>query len=451
MNRLLLRNLLYSHLVIAGLLAGLFLLVSYFILKAGYYPGLITGIILIVLASLTSVLISFLLISKRLNRSATEIEHACDRLGSGHFDVQIVLSRPDEFTNLVAAFNRMAAEINRVVTNLKQKEQWLGAIMDSLHDGLLVLDSTGRILLANNAFKRITNTTDAEGKFYWEAVREPRLAQMAQQLGTANPALTGEIELNSRTFLCSASFLAGPRQSVFTFHDITEIVQTARMKRDFILNVSHELRTPLAAIKGYVETMEETIDETNRRYLEAIRRHTDRLANLTRDLLVLSTLEDKNFELKPEDVDLREIAANALALFAETAKKKGLKLELRSAEDLPIIRADPFWLEQVLINLLDNAVKFTETGSVILSLELADGWFAISVQDTGIGIAPEHLGAIFERFYVVDKSRSRQSGGTGLGLAIVKHIIRLHNGEVTVTSTPGIGSRFTVRLPILSG
>jgi len=446
-NRPLFLKLLYNHLALVGILTGLFLLASYALRRSSYRPGLLAGIL--VLTALALVFISTLMMSRLLNRSATEIEHACDRLGSGQFDFQLTLKRPDELTDLTDAFNQMATSINQVVTNLREKDRLLTRILDSLHEGLLVLDPAGRVIVANETFKRIVGATAVEGKFYWEVMREPRLGDMLQRLSAATPTSTREIELTSRTFICSASLLPDSRETVLTFHDVTEIIQAARIKREIVLNVSHELRTPLAAIKGYVETLAETIDdEGNRHYLEIIRRHTDRLANLAQDLLELSQLEDKTFELQLEDVDLRTVAANAVAVYERPAKAKGLKLQLHSADNLPTIKADPFRLEQALINLLDNAVKYTETGSITVSLEHHDGHVVIIVQDTGIGIAKEHLSKLFERFYVVDKSRSRRLGSTGLGLSIVKHIALLHNGDVAVESTPGLGSRFTIRLPV---
>jgi two-component system phosphate regulon sensor histidine kinase PhoR len=221
-----------------------------------------------------------------------------------------------------------------------------------------------------------------------------------------------------------------------------------RIKRDLVSSVSHELRTPLTSIKGFAETLEEEIDEKNRHYVEIIRRNTDRLINIVRDLLLLSQMEEAGVEIEMEEVDLKGLAENTVRIFDGQLKEKGLALFLEIEPDLPAISADPFKIEQLLINLLDNAIKYTDQGEVRLSLRRDDRKVVIEVRDTGIGMLKSKLSRIFERFYVVDKSRSRKTGGTGLGLSIVKHIVLLHGGEIAVESEPGKGSRFLVRLPL---
>ena len=193
--------------------------------------------------------------------------------------------------------------------------------------------------------------------------------------------------------------------------------------------------------------MQPTIDPVNRPYLETIIRNTDRLVSLVQDLLTLSELEEHGIELQLEDVDLKEIAGQMLRLFEKRARDKGIELKLSAPDANYSLRADRFKLEQVFINLLDNAVKYTDKGEVELTLARENGKAVIRVRDTGAGIAPEHLPRLFERFYVVDKGRSRQLGGTGLGLSIVKHIVLLHSGEISVESTPGAGTTFRITLP----
>jgi two-component system phosphate regulon sensor histidine kinase PhoR len=185
--------------------------------------------------------------------------------------------------------------------------------------------------------------------------------------------------------------------------------------------------------------------------VEIIKRNTDRLINIVRDLLLLAQLEEKGVELEIEEVDLKALAEQTMRIFDAQAKEKNLALRLESPADLPPVLADPFKIEQVLINLLDNAIKYTDKGEVSLVLGRSDQDVTIAVHDTGIGMPKEKLSRIFERFYVIDKSRSRKTGGTGLGLSIVKHIALLHGGEVSVESAPGAGSHFHVRLPVRSG
>jgi two-component system phosphate regulon sensor histidine kinase PhoR len=319
------------------------------------------------------------------------------------------------------------------------------------------VDSSGRIVLANASFRKLAGEAKAEGRYYWEVIREPDFVELVRSVAADNPTAVRQLEIAGREFACSASYLQAAKQVVLTCHDIAEVARTAQMKRDFVQNVSHELRTPLTAIKGFAETMEATIDKDNRPYLDAITRNTERMVSLVQDLLSLSELEERGAELQLEEVNLSELVGQVLGLSVKAAHDKGLELKLSASGWAGTLRADRFKLEQVLVNLLDNAVKYTDKGGVKVILAREDGGdhgetgagrAVIQVRDTGPGIAAEHLPRIFERFYVVDKGRSRKLGGTGLGLSIVKHIVLLHGGDVAVRSTPGAGTTFTVTLPV---
>ncbi len=220
-----------------------------------------------------------------------------------------------------------------------------------------------------------------------------------------------------------------------------------KIKRDFVVNVSHELRTPLAAIKGFAETLEEEVGENAKTYAGVIKRNTDRLINIVQDLLLLSELEEKGSKPESEEVNLKQLADNVIRIFKSRLTEKGLDFHLRVEDGLPAVKGDSFKLEQMLINLLDNSIKYTEKGKIVLALKQKEGNVEIIVEDTGIGIPQEHLMRIFERFYVVDKSRSKKFGGTGLGLSIVKHIVLSHKGTIAVESSLAKGTRFTIMLP----
>jgi two-component system phosphate regulon sensor histidine kinase PhoR len=238
---------------------------------------------------------------------------------------------------------------------------------------------------------------------------------------------------------------------VAILHDITEFRKLEKIKRDFVLSASHELRTPLTAIKGYVETLQTKISKKDQQYLNVIKRHTERLINIVSDLLNLSELEEKVNKPEFELVNIKNLIENIKTLFAPRFKEKNLALKVNVEEKLPLISGDSFKLEQMLINLVDNAIKYTEKGEVEIAARRLNQSIRITIKDTGIGIAQEHLSRIFERFYVVDKSHSRRMGGTGLGLSIVKHIVLLHNGEIEVESTPGVGTKFIITLPLSQG
>ncbi|MBN2465073.1 PAS domain-containing protein, partial [candidate division WOR-3 bacterium] len=363
-----------------------------------------------------------------------------------------MLGRRGRVRQLGDDFNAMVFSTKTLVDELRQQREALGAVVRSIQEGLAVVDSSGRIVLANASFRRLTGEPKAEGRYYWEVIREPDFIELIRSVTPDNPTAVREFELAGRVFACSANYLPAARQVVLTLHDNSEVTRSAQMKRDFVQNVSHELRTPLTAIKGFAETMETTIDHGNRAYLETIIRNTDRLVSLVQDLLTLSELEERGAELQLEAVNLKEVAEQMLKLFDKAARDKGLALKLSASAWTGTLRADRFKLEQVFTNLLDNAIKYTEKGEVEIRLKReaepdAPIRAVIEVRDTGPGISAEHLPRIFERFYVVDKGRSRQLGGTGLGLSIVKHIVLLHGGEVSVKSTPGAGTTFRVTLP----
>jgi len=279
-------------------------------------------------------------------------------------------------------------------------------------------------------------------------VRIPRFTELVKKVQDEKVNYSvEELSLHGTCFLCSISYLAEREETVVILSDITEMKHVETMKKDFVVNVSHELRTPLTAIKGFVETLEETIDEKNRHYVGIIKRHTKRLVNIVEDLLTLSELDERETALVLDEVNPEDLLRNISLIFEPRMREKGLSWTWNIEPDMSGIKADSFKLEQALINLIDNAVKYTEQGSITLSLKRRDNRVVIEVSDTGIGISEEHLSRIFERFYVVDKSRSKKFGGTGLGLSIVKHIVLLHNGTIDVKSTPAHGTTFSISLP----
>jgi len=223
------------------------------------------------------------------------------------------------------------------------------------------------------------------------------------------------------------------------------------MRIEFVANVSHELRTPLTSIRGFVETLKDgAIDdpENSRRFLNIIEAHTERLNNLINDLLKLSKIESKEIKMEFQPIALREVIEEVVSNFKEAIKQKGHIVEINIPPDFPQIEADPQRIEQVFINLLDNAIKFTpKNGRICIKAVGREKDIQIEISDTGIGIPKEHLPSLFERFYRVDKARSRELGGTGLGLSIVKHIIQAHGGKVGVESEFGKGSNFFFILP----
>jgi two-component system phosphate regulon sensor histidine kinase PhoR len=396
-------------------------------------------------------LIATLVVSRSISKPIGELTGAARKLASGDFNTRVFMKRNDEFRALADTFNSMSRELNGAFEELKRQKAELKGIVDSLREGLLVVSKKGAIIYCNESLKSILGRGSAlEGQLYWEALGQSQFIELMEKARSGSLSPVEEVEIEGKTFLCSATHVEPEDEMVLVLHDITSMKEVEKIKRDLVSSVSHELRTPLTSIKGFAETLEDEVEGKNKHYVEIIKRNTDRLINIVRDLLLLAQLEEKDAELQIEEFDLKALAEQTMRIFDAQAKEKNLSLRLESPADLPPIHADPFKIEQVLINLLDNAIKYTDKGEVSLVLGRSDQDVTISVHDTGIGMPKEKLSRIFERFYVVDKSRSRKTGGTGLGLSIVKHITLLHGGEVSVESSPGAGTQ-DVTGPIQAG
>jgi len=394
-------------------------------------------------------LIGALFFARSLARPIQELSSASRRIAKGDFNTKVFLKKRDEFRDLAESFNFMTEHIKTLFDELSKKKEQLNSILFSMEEGLIVLDGEGRVLMTNAGFKKIVESEEVEGKLYWEVIRDPVLSELIQKVKGEKRSYSDEIELSGKYYSASVTFIPTEEEIVITFHDITEIRRVEQIKKDFIVNVSHELRTPLTAIKGFVETIEQDAAKKHKNYLDIIKRNTDRLINIVKDLLVQSELDEKYIKLEVENVDLQKLITNIGKIFQPECDQKGLSFDIHTQSGFPrTVKGDPFKLEQLFVNIIDNAVKYTEEGGITINLTKNDSSIFITIEDTGIGIPEQELPRIFERFYVVNKSRSRRLGGTGLGLSIVKHIAILHNGEVSVKSTAGNGTAMTVRLPV---
>jgi len=394
-----------------------------------------------------SLIIAFFL-SRRIVNPLRRLSSASEQVARGNFDVRVFADKNDDLQEVIVSFNTMTEKIRTLFDDLSAQQEELKNIISFMQEGLLVLDKESQIIVLNEHVNAITGMKDLEGRFYWEAIRETQFGEMVQKVKGEKKSVLEEIAINDRIFLCSMTFMEPQEKVIVILFDISEIKKIERIKKDFVVNVSHELRTPLTAIKGFVETMEEEEpSEAHKRYLGIIKRHTERLISIVKDLLRLSELEEVQ---KPdiERVDLNELIEQLPVMYEQQLREKNLVLRILFGEDIPFIMADPFKLEELFINLIDNAITYTEEGSVTIRVERDADYVVFIIQDTGIGMYEEHLTRIFERFYVADKSRSRNVGGTGLGLSIVKHIVLLHRGTIAADSTPGAGTTFTIRLPV---
>lgn len=336
------------------------------------------------------------------------------------------------------------------------------AIFDGMVEGVVLLNPSGQVEFANSAFREMfALQSDPRGRTMVEIVRLPDLMRHLTQLNATGRIDDVELSIpdsGEKHFIVNGvrwlRDSTRPDMTLLVFHDVTPLKQAEATRRDFVANVSHELRTPLSLISGFVETLLDGALQdppTATRFLRTIKRHTDRLTFLIDDLLQLSQLESGRIQLQRQPVTLRELAQAQVEDFGARAAARGMTLRNRVPEDL-VVSADAGRLEQVLSNLVDNAIKYGKQGGEIeLGAERADGnAVRMWVQDDGPGIPPEARSRVFERFYRVDRARSREAGGTGLGLSIVKHIVQAHGGVVAVDSDLGRGSRFHFTLPVMA-
>lgn len=394
-------------------------------------------------------LIAAYVFSRRLSRPVQQLAEAARRVSEGNFTTRTYLARHDEFKGLADAFNDMTERIHTLFSALTRQREELGKIVASINEALFVLSADGKVTLGNDRFSRLVRSGAIEGKYHWELFRSPPFAELLARISATGESVTEEIEHEGKVLLCSVASLGAAGEHIVVLHDITQIRDMERMKRDLVANVSHELRTPLTAIKGFVETLEEEAgtSEPFQRYLAIIARHTDRLIHIVEDLLLLSELENRDGSMAFADTELNGILETTSRIFEQKAAAKGLALVLARSPEPLTVRGDAFKLEQLFVNLIDNAIKYTEHGRIDIRLTAQAAHAEITIADTGIGISAQHLPHIFERFYVADKSRSKKLGGTGLGLSIVKHIVTIHNGTISIESVPGTGTTVHIAIP----
>lgn len=420
------------------------------------------------IAFFTAVSLSIWL-ARSLTQPLSDIAQAAQRLATGNQPIPIKTTAQDEVGLLAATLNQLADQLHAKISELSEDRAQLLAVLTSMVEGVLVLDPRGSVLQINPALERIFGISRAEarGRPFAELFRHRQLNEVVEASLRSRTHREAEIilPLTGRCLQIEASVAGGERDNeacvVLVCHDITELRHLETIRKDFVANVSHELRTPLTSIKGYVEALLDGAKddpEMASRFLDIILKQSDRLNLIIEDLLELSRIESGRISFREEPIDIHGVVERALSTIKPLAEKKGHKVAVSLEEPLPPAIGDEDRLVQVLTNLLDNAVKYTPAGGTITvgarrnpktsAAGPPDGAVELSVSDTGIGIPESDRPRVFERFYRVDKARSRELGGTGLGLAIVKHIVEGHGGQVWVEANEPKGSRFVVRLPI---
>lgn len=411
----------------------------------------------LVFALVLAVLLGYI-VAGNIIRPIKRMIHISRKFAEGDFSRRIIQPSRDEIGELAVTLNKMSQDIEDKIKEIKTQNQKLAAIFNSMIEGVIVTDRTGHIVSINSTVEKIFAVKEEEvkGRLFLEAVRNNDIAEVLNNVLNAGKAVAVEISLVlpvRRTFeINAAPIFSNDNVSgcLAVIHDITGIRMLETMRKDFVANVSHELKTPLTSIKGFVETLlEGALDdkENNRNFLKIIQEHTERLNKLVDDLLSLSHLESKEIILEKENVLLRSLVEKVIQGFKVQLKNKGVEIKNELPHGL-FLTADKDRLEQVFTNLIDNAIKFNkEKGLVWIYSECSGNIIRITVEDSGLGIPQKDIPRIFERFYRVDKARSRELGGTGLGLSIAKHVIELHNGSIAVESTEGFGSKFFFTLP----
>ena len=377
------------------------------------------------------------------------------------------------FLSLVAGFwvtqkiFQSNAELTDLAKNLPKKlnknddRNRIRAILSSMIEGIIAIDKSEKIILFNSAIKEMLNigNTVVIGKLFWEVVRNNEIHSILTEAMNKKTLQKKEITLyypTEKILQIHALPIKDEEDNVSgavaVLHDITELKKLEKMRIEFVANVSHELRTPLTSIQGFIETLKEgAIDDklNNRRFLSIIERHTQRLNHLINDIIELSHIESGFIKMKFQSINIKEIIDTVIFNFQEAIEKKNHTVLVNLSDTLPPIKADAKKMEQVFNNLIDNAIKHTaQGGNISFNADLKDETIRIAVSDTGEGIPEENISRVFERFYRIDNSRSREEGGAGLGLSIVKHIILAHGGTVSVQSKLNKGSTFFITLPL---
>lgn len=418
---------------------------------------LLGGLIIGVIAAIVS-----LVISKRLIRPLEEIKSGASRFASGDLNYRLRIHDTEEMANLAEAMNQMAFQLNDRLNRIARQHSEKEALLSSMVEGVIAVNRQEQIISINQAAANLFNIDDPAsvmGRYLHEVIRKKSIHKFITQVLTSREVTESEIviyEKDEKHLLARGTVLRSPNGEeigiLVVLNDMTNLKRLETIRRDFVANVSHELKTPITSIKGFVETLcSGAIDDSEnlRRFLDIILRQSERLEAIIEDLLTLAKIEQKasraEILLKPEP--LKGVIEAAISDCELKWMGKNINIKLSCQDDL-VVRMNNHLLEQAVSNLIDNAVKYSDPGSVVEVKAFQNHYgVKIQVQDYGCGISREHLPRLFERFYRVDKARSRKLGGTGLGLAIVKHISKVHHGNVLVDSIPGKGSIFTIILP----
>lgn len=384
-----------------------------------------------------------------------------ENLLAGNYKVRMKETYHQDTGKLQKVINQLARQIETLNRQEKTHARQLNSVIENMASGIMLIDEQGYVDLVNKRFVDLFGETrkDYIGGLYYQVLDEEKIHHTVQDAFLYEQTVKESIILRGKNQALYIEVIGAPffnaskdlRGVVLVFHDITELKQLEQVRKDFVANVSHELRTPITSIKGFAETLlDDSLEdqELEKKFLSIIYKESDRLQLLIQDLLELSKLEKEAFKLTYSNMKLSVVINESIDLVSLQANDKAIQIET-SIESDPVLKYDYGRIKQVLLNLLYNAISYTpESGIVKVELQELNGWIKLAIHDNGMGIPESGLSRIFERFYRVDKARSRNTGGTGLGLAIVKHIVEAHHGHIEVDSEINKGSTFSIYLPM---
>lgn len=423
-------------------------------------------ILMALLATLVSAALASLFVARRISRPIEEMTAGAGEFTKGNLTHKLALPDSEELSLLATTMNQMAATLNEKIKAVENRKTELEAVQSSMREGLIAVDLNEQIITANHSAATIFDhpISKIQGRNIHEIARDYDLQCFIKKALSVKEPMETDIILQRQekrvydihsTALCNAG---GERLgTLIIFHDITRIRHLENMHKNFAANVSHELKTPLTSIKGFVETLQDQMEEKDAakeiEFLRIIEKNVNRLIALINDLMALSRVErQEGATVELEVHDLNQVISDAVETcrMAHRNKTDAVEIETRCPENHSAL-LDPILMQQAIVNLLDNAVKYSpENKKVQIKMEKKENDIVISIQDSGPGISRDQQSKIFQRFYRVDKARSRDMGGTGLGLAIVKHIVKYHKGEICLKSIPGKGSTFEIKLPAIT-
>ncbi len=388
---------------------------------------------------------------RRLTREINDFARSLVPRGMG---TKLFLKDAGEFSDIADSLNTMSAELKTVIGEHEEERKRLNEILRSIPDALIITDSNGVVLLSSAATRTFFGDTPLLGRPFIQVVRNSEFFSLLDDVRTSRKPGVSEFKIEypvERYCIVRISPLFHGRDEltgfVAIFHDITELKKIEQVRKDFVANASHEIKTPITAIKGFADTLlEGALDDKEHavKFLKAIQSNSERINSLVDDLMIISKIEMGVVKIEKKSVSFVDIAEAVQAILRERAEAKDLTLAISIGPDMNEIVADRDRLTQILTNLVENGIKFTDQGGVTFGMDKENGKAVIFVEDTGVGIPKQHLSRIGERFYRVDPSRSRQMGGTGLGLAIVKHLVKAHGWDMQIDSTPGKGTRVRI-------